>query len=144
MIKWNLKPYIFIMNNQGYSIDRFLHHRSNAKYYDIQQWNYLSLLSVFGATDYETRKIVTMGDLENMLTDQNFAVNNKIRMLEIMVPSMDVPQAIIDKWQREKEGSNVINEPEQAFSIDTGISDPLSWSESPLTELEPEHKRRHL
>ena len=144
MIKWNLKPYIFIMNNQGYSIDRFLHHRSNAQYYDIQQWNYLSLLSVFGATDYETRKIVTMGDLENMLTDQNFAVNNKIRMLEIMVPSMDVPQAIIDKWQREKEGSNVINEPEQAFSIDTGISDPLSWSESPLTELEPEHKRRHL
>ncbi|CAB4257098.1 similar to Saccharomyces cerevisiae YDL080C THI3 Probable alpha-ketoisocaproate decarboxylase, may have a role in catabolism of amino acids to long-chain and complex alcohols [Maudiozyma barnettii] len=144
IIKANLKPYIFIMNNQGYSIDRFLHHRANAKYYDIQQWHYLSLLSVFGATDYETRKIITMGDLQDMLADQNFAINDKIRMLEVMVPSMDVPQAIIDKWQREKEGSNVINENDRPHSIETSNSDILSWSESPLTELEPERKKRHL
>ncbi|SMN18817.1 similar to Saccharomyces cerevisiae YDL080C THI3 Probable alpha-ketoisocaproate decarboxylase, may have a role in catabolism of amino acids to long-chain and complex alcohols [Maudiozyma saulgeensis] len=144
IIKANLKPYIFIMNNQGYSIDRFLHHRSNAKYYDIQQWHYLSLLSVFGATDYETRKIITMGDLQDMLGDQKFAINDKIRMLEIMVPSMDVPQAIIDKWQREKEGSNVINENDHPHSIETSNSDVLSWSESPLTELEPDRKKRYL
>lgn len=144
IIKADLKPYIFIMNNQGYSIDRFLHHRSNAKYYDIQQWHYLSLLSVFGATDYETRKIITMGDLQDMLADQNFAINDKIRMLEVMVPTMDVPQAIIDKWQREKEGSNIINENDQPHSIETTNSDLLSWSESPLTELEPDRKRRHL
>lgn len=141
IIRWNLKPYIFVMNNQGYSVDRFLHHRANAKYYDIQQWNYLSLLPVFGATDYETRRVITMGDLQAMLTDPNFATNDKIRMLEIMVPSMDVPQAIIDKWRREKGGSNVIND-HDIHSVETTISDGLSLTESPLSEVEPEHKRR--
>lgn len=60
IVKWGLTPYIFVMNNQGYSVDRFLHHRSDASYYDIQPWNYLGLLRVFGCTNYETKKLLLL------------------------------------------------------------------------------------
>lgn len=103
MIRWGLTPYIFVMNNQGYSVDRFLHHRSNASYYDIQTWDYLHLLPTFGARSYETRKIVTVGDFLEMIQDPLFANNDKIRMLEIMLPPMDVPQALMDRWLTEQE-----------------------------------------
>lgn len=98
MVRWGLTPYIFVMNNQGYSVDRFLHHSSNAEYYNIQSWDYLRLLSVFGAESYETRKILTVGDFQEMIEDPLFATSDKIRMLEIMLPPMDVPQALMDKW----------------------------------------------
>lgn len=100
MIRWGLTPYIFIMNNQGYSVDRFLH--SNANYYDIQQWNYSILPSIFGAKDYESRKIITVGDFQSMVQDPLFSINNRIRILEIMLPPMDVPQALREKWIQEE------------------------------------------
>lgn len=103
IIRWGLTPYIFLLNNQGYSVDRFLHHRSNASYYDIQTWNYLELLPTFGATSYETKKVVTVGDFLGMIHDPAFSDNDKIRMLEIMLPPMDVPQALMDKWLTEQE-----------------------------------------
>lgn len=100
VIRWGLTPYIFIMNNQGYSIDRFLH--SNASYYDIQQWNYSVLPSVFGSRDYESRKIITVGDFQDMVKDPGFSVGDRIRILEIMLSPMDVPQVLRDKWIREE------------------------------------------
>lgn len=106
IIRWKLKPYIFIMNNNGYSVDRFLHHRSDASYYDVQPWNYLYLLELFGCTSFETRKIVTVSDFKELLADESFAKPDKIRMIEIMLPQSDVPKTLIARWQAEKELSN--------------------------------------
>ncbi|CCF58895.1 hypothetical protein KAFR_0F02990 [Kazachstania africana CBS 2517] len=131
MIRWNLTPYIFLLNNQGYSIDRFLHHRKNTTLYDVQQWNYLSFFKVFGATDYETRKIVTLGDLRQMLGNEDFSRADRIRMAEIMLPSMDVPKAIVDKWLQEKEKDHII----PGEQLDNTIHD-----DSPAS-LEPERKK---
>ncbi|QLL30502.1 hypothetical protein HG536_0A03200 [Torulaspora globosa] len=116
MVRWGLKPYIFIMNNQGYSVDRFLHHRSNASYYDIQTWDYLRLLATFGARSYEARKIVTVGDFLEMVQDPHFARNDKIRMLEIMLPPMDVPQALMDRWLTEQESKKRAGEETDAYT----------------------------
>ncbi|CCH59698.1 hypothetical protein TBLA_0B08820 [Henningerozyma blattae CBS 6284] len=103
IIRWGLTPYIFIMNNHGYSGDRFLHHRSDAGYYDIPQWDYLGLLEVFGAKIYESKKIITVGDFEKMVNNPNFAIDSVLRMIEIVLPPMDVPQALMDKWRLEQE-----------------------------------------
>lgn len=135
MVKWNLTPYIFLMNNQGYSIDRFLHHISNAPYYDIQLWDYLNLLRVFGATNYETRKIVTVGDFQEMVNDPGFSINNKIRMIEIMLPPMDVPQSLMEKWIEEQESKkrqleNSDSDASKRRTIDTISSASVSSSES--------------
>lgn len=117
MIRWGLTPYIFVMNNQGYSVDRFLHHRSNASYYDIQTWDYLRLLPTFGARTYETRKIVTVGDFLEMVQDPLFGRSDKIRMLEIMLPPMDVPQALMDRWLTEQENKKRAGEePDSSYT----------------------------
>lgn len=105
IIKWGLTPYIFVMNNHGYSGDRFLHHRSNADYYDIPQWDYLGLLKVFGAKEYESRKIITVGDFQRMVNDPVFCDTDMLRMIEIVLPPMDVPQALMDKWRSDQEAN---------------------------------------
>lgn len=122
MIRWGLTPYIFVMNNQGYSVDRFLHHRSNASYYDIQTWEYLRLIPLFGARHYETRKIVTVGDFLEMIHDPLFATNDKIRMLEIMLPPMDVPQALMDRWLTEQENKKRAAEESDGYTPNSEAS----------------------
>lgn len=127
IIRLNLTPYIFLLNNQGFSVDRFLHHRSNASYYDIQSWHYLNIFSVFGAVEYETRKVVTFGDLKEMVNDEAFAVGDKIRMMEIMLPTREVPKALLEKWIREKQQDDKISE--SPFSILTNDSEYNNWTD---------------
>ncbi|CCK68253.1 branched-chain-2-oxoacid decarboxylase THI3 KNAG_0A05900 [Huiozyma naganishii CBS 8797] len=121
MIRWKLTPYIFLLNNQGYSVDRFLHHRSKASYYDVQPWHYLKFFDAFGADDYETRKIVTLGDLRDVMNDKHFCKDDKIRMLEIMLPSTDVPQVLVESWMREKEEQNKVHESPQFFETPDSV-----------------------
>lgn len=98
MIRWGLKPIIFVMNNSGYTIDRLLHRKSNAGYHDIQAWDNLKLLPLFGALDYDTRVVKTVGDFLGLVSDPGFALNNKIKMVEVVLPPMDAPPALMDKW----------------------------------------------
>lgn len=37
MIRWGLKPIIFVLNNSGYTIERYLHGMTR-KYNDIHNW----------------------------------------------------------------------------------------------------------
>lgn len=126
IVRWKLKPYIFIMNNQGYSVDRYLHHRSDASYYDVQPWKYLNFLKLFGATAFETRKIVTVGDFKEMLAEKEFGIPDKIRMIEIMLPQSDVPETLVARWQAEKELSN-----KRTYEL----SDDSSTNSSPSVDM---------
>ncbi|MFH1874067.1 MAG: thiamine pyrophosphate-binding protein [Pseudomonadota bacterium] len=46
MIRYNLKPIIFLMNNGGYTIEVEIH---DGPYNDIKNWRYADLVNVFGA-----------------------------------------------------------------------------------------------
>ncbi|SCW00930.1 LAFE_0D01288g1_1 [Lachancea fermentati] len=98
MIRWGLTPFIFVMNNNGYTIDRLLHKKSNAGYHDIQPWNNLKILPTFGAVNYDVRKLKTIGDFMQLVQDEKFAENTVPKMVEIILPSMDAPPALMDKW----------------------------------------------
>ena len=37
MLRWGLKPIIFVLNNNGYTIERYLHGMTR-KYNDISNW----------------------------------------------------------------------------------------------------------
>ena len=115
MIRWDLTPYIFLLNNEGYSVDRFMNNKSNLSKFDVQPWKYLNIFKIFGALNYETRKIVTLGDLREMIADENFNVDDKIRLVEIILPSTDVPPALLEKWIRERTQSKVIKESPRFF-----------------------------
>ncbi|CCD24986.1 branched-chain-2-oxoacid decarboxylase THI3 NDAI_0E01700 [Naumovozyma dairenensis CBS 421] len=139
IVRWKLTPYIFILNNHGYSVDRILHHRSDASYYDIQQWDYLNLMNTFNATDADTRKIITVGDMKDMLRDPEFAVDNRIRMIEVMLPSMDVPKALVDTWKKEKEKyKRALESPYSDYVTETPNSDGSLRNKRPRIGETPE------
>lgn len=98
IIRWNLKPIIFVLNNKGYTIDRLLHGKlhANAKYNDIQSWNNLSLFSTFGCKHYDIRNVAMVGQFNELLKDREFATPNRIKMVDVILPSTDGPYMLMN------------------------------------------------
>ncbi|CCH59570.1 hypothetical protein TBLA_0B07520 [Henningerozyma blattae CBS 6284] len=94
LIRWNLKPYLFVLNNNGYTIEKLIH-GPTAQYNEIQGWNHLQILPTFGAKDYEALRVATTGEWIKLTTDKAFQKNSKIRMIEIMLPVMDAPSNLV-------------------------------------------------
>lgn len=96
MIRWNLKPYIFVLNNNGYTIEKLIH-GPTAAYNDIQPWKHQQLLEVFGAKpgNYENHTIKTVKDVAEIFNDEKFASPDKIRLVELFFPTMDAPAALV-------------------------------------------------
>ncbi|RLV96186.1 Pyruvate decarboxylase [Spathaspora sp. JA1] len=98
MIRHGTTPYLFVLNNDGYTIERLIH-GENAGYNDVQPWKNLELLSLFSAKDYESIRISTIGEAEALFADKAFAKNSKIRLIEVMLPRMDAPQNLVRQAQ---------------------------------------------
>ncbi|AET38202.1 indolepyruvate decarboxylase 1 Ecym_2479 [Eremothecium cymbalariae DBVPG len=98
MIRWGLKPYLFVLNNDGYTIERLIHGET-AQYNDIQPWDHLKLLPTFGAKDYEAVRVSTAGEWQQLTQDKAFSENSKIRMIEVMLPVMDAPSNLVKQAQ---------------------------------------------
>ncbi|CCK72215.1 alpha-keto acid decarboxylase family protein KNAG_0J01340 [Huiozyma naganishii CBS 8797] len=96
MIKWNLKPYLFILNNNGYTIEKLIH-GPTAEYNEIQSWDHLKLLPTLGAKDYEAVRVATVGEWNKLTQDKEFNKNSRIRVIEVMLPVMDAPQSLIEQ-----------------------------------------------
>ncbi len=94
MIKWKLKPIIFVLNNDGYTIERLIHGLTST-YNDIQPWDHKALLPLFGAKDYVTDTVSTTGELNKYLNDEEFSEPNKIKLIEVMLPKLDAPINLI-------------------------------------------------
>ncbi|AMD18659.1 HBL243Cp [Eremothecium sinecaudum] len=98
MVRWGLKPYLFVLNNDGYTIERLIH-GEKAQYNDIQPWKHLNLLPTFGAKDYEAIRVSTTGEWNKLASDSAFNENSKIRMIEVMLPVMDAPSNLVKQAQ---------------------------------------------
>ncbi len=87
MIRNNLKPIIFLINNDGYTIERVI---VDHPYNDIQAWHYHKLAEVFGgAPGFDVR---TEGELEDAL---NKAANKDgLVFIEIHTGRMDCPESL--------------------------------------------------
>ncbi|CCF58306.1 hypothetical protein KAFR_0E01520 [Kazachstania africana CBS 2517] len=96
MIRWNLRPYLFVLNNNGYTIEKLIH-GENAQYNEIQNWKHLKLLETFGAKDYENHRIATTGEWDALLSNKDFNKNSRIRLIEIMLPVMDAPSNLVQQ-----------------------------------------------
>ncbi|GMM53441.1 indolepyruvate decarboxylase 1 [Maudiozyma humilis] len=94
IVRWGLKPYIFVLNNNGYTIEKLIH-GLHAEYNDIQPWDHLALLPLFGAKDYETHRVSTVGEWNKLTSDKSFQKNSRIRMIEVMLPTLDAPASLI-------------------------------------------------
>lgn len=87
MIRNHLKPVIFLINNDGYTIERVI---SDHTYNDLQPWKYHKLVEVFGGgLGLDVR---TEGELEEALTKA--ATVDDLVFIEIHTGRLDCPESL--------------------------------------------------
>jgi indolepyruvate decarboxylase len=87
MIRNRLKPVIFLMNNEGYTIERVICDRA---YNDIQPWSYHKLVEIFGGgLGLDVR---TEGELEDAL--DKAAEADGLVFIEIHTGRLDCPESL--------------------------------------------------
>ncbi|KAF9016898.1 pyruvate decarboxylase [Hymenopellis radicata] len=96
IMRKDLKPIIFVLNNTGYTIERCIHGK-NRKYNNIVNWKWTSLLSVFGEAEGVKSKSYTVNnknELSALLENAEFAAAEKCQLVEVMMPMHDAPRAL--------------------------------------------------
>ncbi|GME72211.1 unnamed protein product [Ambrosiozyma monospora] len=95
--RWNLNPYLFVLNNSGYTIEKLIH-GPKKDYNNIQPWDYSKVLSCFATNhEYENCRVSSQGQLDSLLSSQKFNTPDKIRMIELMLPAFDAPQNLVEQ-----------------------------------------------
>jgi len=100
IIRRGLKPILFVINNNGYTIEKLIH-GPTAEYNEINtNWKYQELLSFFGAKESKSFKVTTKEEIDNLLNDKTFSSAPYVQLVEICMETMDAPRAL--KVQAEK------------------------------------------
>lgn len=86
---------IFLINNDGYTIERLVHGK-DAAYNDVASWNYLEAPNFFGAPSdgsYQTMtaRAANWGELNEIISKDEFRYGSGLRMVEVMMGRMDAP-----------------------------------------------------
>ncbi len=121
MLRHGLKPIIFVLNNSGYTIERYLHGKTR-KYNDISNWcvpiqslrthfillrccsrrmrgcrKWTKLLDTLGGEEGKTSKsytVRTKQELSDLLDDPTFAAAETIQLVEMIMEKHDAPRAL--------------------------------------------------
>jgi pyruvate decarboxylase len=109
IIRENLDVVIFLINNDGYTIERCIHGLKQ-QYNDIAPWRYLQLASAFGAKeDTFTAAVKNWGELEKVLTDEKLVMGKGLRMVEVFMDREDAPPGILTQMiNRQKEAEKAV------------------------------------
>ncbi|KIX93587.1 uncharacterized protein Z520_10765 [Fonsecaea multimorphosa CBS 102226] len=101
-IRYGFKPIIFVINNNGYAIERAIHGPQQG-YNDVSMmWDHQKMLSFFGAREdtgvkADSRATKTVEELEAVLNDDNFASGNNIQLCEIFMDTFDYPWRLTEQ-----------------------------------------------
>ncbi|MGM1532752.1 alpha-keto acid decarboxylase family protein [Bacillus cereus group sp. BceL215] len=99
ILRQNLKPIIFLINNNGYTVERAIHGQ-NQPYNDIQMWDYNKLSMVFGAEEKSlTFKVENESELAEVLTNITFNKNQLI-FIEVIMSQSDQPELLAKLGKR--------------------------------------------
>ncbi|KAH8423789.1 alpha-keto acid decarboxylase family protein [Aspergillus melleus] len=94
MIRNKLNPIIFVICNEGYTIERYIHGWDET-YNDIQTWDIKGLPTVFGAKDqYKGYKVQTRDELTQLFANQEFASAPYLQLVEVHMPRDDAPAGL--------------------------------------------------
>ncbi|KLA26356.1 alpha-keto acid decarboxylase family protein [Bacillus cereus] len=99
IIHQNLKPIIFLINNNGYTVERAIHGQ-NQPYNDIQMWDYTKLANVFGLNEKSlTFKVENETELAEVLTKITLNKDQLI-FVEVVMGQGDQPELLAKLWKR--------------------------------------------
>lgn len=94
MIRQHLKPVLFVINNDGYTIERKIH-GEHAPYNDIFMWDYKALPAVFGAKeeDVQIHEATTSEELQKAFEaiDANPDI---MHLVEVKMAMLDAPHKL--------------------------------------------------
>ena len=95
MVRHGLKPIIFVICNDGYTIERYIH-GMDAVYNDVQTWKYKDLVAAFGAKKgtYKTYQVKTKDELDGLFGDKTFSSAQVLQFVEMYMPKEDAPAAL--------------------------------------------------
>ncbi|KAK4939012.1 hypothetical protein LTR10_020671 [Elasticomyces elasticus] len=107
IIRHNLNVVVFLINNDGYTIERCIHGLRQG-YNDITPWRYLAAPNFFGASeDTYLGSAKTYGELKQVLQDKKLTNGRGLRMVEVFMDREDAPVGplmdLLNK-QKDKEG----------------------------------------
>ncbi|MFD2616769.1 alpha-keto acid decarboxylase family protein [Terrilactibacillus laevilacticus] len=91
MARQQIKPIIFVFNNDGYTVERAIHGEKQV-YNDIQMWNYAEIPSVLGAKSNQV-KVSTEGELIDALKN-TIANTDTLHFIEVVMDRMDMPELL--------------------------------------------------
>ena len=92
ILRYDLKPIIFLINNDGYTIERDIH-GEKMPYNDIQPWKYHKLHEVFANNGWGV-KVGTESELESAL-QQAEQSRDKLAFIEVVMDKMDSPEVLL-------------------------------------------------
>ncbi|KAF2107145.1 thiamine diphosphate-binding protein [Lophiotrema nucula] len=96
MLRWDLKPIIFVLNNGGYTVERLIHGKT-ADYNEVAILDYGLLAKVFGPA-FKSKyhgPIKNCGELTDLLNDPGFGDADCFQLVELILPPLDAPKAVI-------------------------------------------------
>lgn len=108
MIRHELRPLIFLLNNDGYTIERVITDRS---YNDIQPWQYHKLVEVFGGGPQAgavSQDVYTEGGLERALVLASGATG--LVFVEIHTGRLDCPESLRRAGQSMAETNQLVED----------------------------------
>lgn len=92
ILRHHLKPIIFLLNNDGYTIERLILGEKRC-YNDIQPWHYAELCTVFaGDATFTSQRVTTQSELESVLQDAE--QSDSCRFIEVVMERMDAPASL--------------------------------------------------
>jgi pyruvate decarboxylase len=98
MIREKLNIIIFIINNEGYTIERVIHGRKEA-YNDVPFWRHAQALNYFGADEDHVKNNTftarTCGELQEVLANENIINGQGVRLVEVSMGREDVQGALL-------------------------------------------------
>jgi indolepyruvate decarboxylase len=93
MGRYGLKPIIFVLNNEGYMVERALEADPNWVYNDLAPWNYHALPAALGCRDWFTAKVTTLGELDAAM--DRAAKGDSACYIEIVGGKTDYPAGLV-------------------------------------------------
>lgn len=92
-LRFNLKPILFVVNNNGYTIERYILGEQSS-YNDISHWDYAQLPKVLGPHHTSlSLKVHTLAQLDAALEQaSNHTVS--LCLIELILPEMDTPEVM--------------------------------------------------
>ena len=101
MGRYGARPIIFVLNNDGYMVERALEPNPDWSYNDLAKWRYADLPRALGCADWITARVETLGELDAAMKAARESKSGAY--IEIIGGRMDMPKTLAFAHTRIKE-----------------------------------------